>query len=218
MDNERDIIMKAQRGDRKAVEALVESVRPFVFSQASQYRSKAPFEDLVSAGFLGAVEAIEKADSEKGTFMNIAFYYVRNRIREQVYLSASSLTLKAQNIQQKRAFTEIRESEHDDDLSPRAVALKTAMMGSLDVHDVDVGFEDEFENIGSSETLSDALDTLSERERFVVECCFLNDETHEQVAEKMGVSRQRVQQIKERSLLKMKKELEKRGLSLEDLL
>jgi len=57
----RDLIARAQAGDREAFARVIEQVRPFVFKLARQYAKRAggvPVEDLVQTGLLAAVKSV----------------------------------------------------------------------------------------------------------------------------------------------------------------
>jgi RNA polymerase sporulation-specific sigma factor len=57
----RDLIARAQVGDREAFARVVEQVRPFIYKLARQYSRRvggAPVEDLVQTGLLAAVRSV----------------------------------------------------------------------------------------------------------------------------------------------------------------
>jgi RNA polymerase sporulation-specific sigma factor len=57
----RDLIARAQGGDREAFARVVEQVRPFIYTLARQYARRvggAPVEDLLQTGLLAAVKSV----------------------------------------------------------------------------------------------------------------------------------------------------------------
>src|SRR4051812_40723294 len=62
---------------------LIVSNTKFAISIAHEYRGRGvDFDDLVSEAMLGMVKAADKFDPERGTFITIAEYHIRKRIRE----------------------------------------------------------------------------------------------------------------------------------------
>src|SRR5437899_7201305 len=57
----RNLITRAQTGDREAFARVIEQVRPFIYKLARQYAKRAggvPVEDLVQTGLLAAVKSV----------------------------------------------------------------------------------------------------------------------------------------------------------------
>ena len=65
----RDLLRRAQRGDRAAFTRVIEQVRPFVCKLARQYARRpggAPVEDLIQTGLLAAVKSVPCFDTTAG--------------------------------------------------------------------------------------------------------------------------------------------------------
>jgi RNA polymerase sigma factor (sigma-70 family) len=65
----RDLLRRAQRGDRAAFARVIEQVRPFVCKLARQYVRRAggiPVEDLIQAGLLAACKSVPCFDTTAG--------------------------------------------------------------------------------------------------------------------------------------------------------
>jgi RNA polymerase sigma factor (sigma-70 family) len=65
----RDLLRRAQRGDRAALARVIEQVRPFVCKLARQYAGRAggaPIEDLIQTGLLAAVKSVPCFDTAAG--------------------------------------------------------------------------------------------------------------------------------------------------------
>lgn len=217
MEDEAEIVKRAQEGDQKAIDTLIEGVRGLVYQQAWKMKNGATFEDAANAGFIGALEAIKRCDPQKGRFSHIAIYYIRNAIKEEAYRACSQLSVKTTSKLAKRAFKEMRggvepESEH-------AIALKNALSGATEIDDNFLeGSELEQNNLGAEETLWSIIQTLHQRKQEIVRRSFFGDETFALIGSDLGISGERVRQLQNDALIEMKEECKRQGLSFEDLL
>ena len=80
---ERDLIRKAKSGDERAKQQLVEAFHRFVLSIASKH-SGPPFNDLMAAGLVGFVEAINRFNENRGCRLST---YARHWIEKHVRLA-----------------------------------------------------------------------------------------------------------------------------------
>lgn len=99
-----------ESGDRDHLNKLVESNLSFVVRIASEYRNMTlPFEDLVSEGNVGLLEAARRYDRAKGTkFITYAVWWVRKSILKA--LSEQSNLVRVPDYQMKRV-RRVRETE-----------------------------------------------------------------------------------------------------------
>lgn len=79
-EEERDLIKKAQAGDKKARDKVVEANLRFVVNRAKKMKEKgcrADIEELVAAGNVGLTIAVSKFDLKKGTrFITCAAFWI----------------------------------------------------------------------------------------------------------------------------------------------
>ncbi|MBQ0040158.1 MAG: sigma-70 family RNA polymerase sigma factor [Treponema sp.] len=89
-DEEREMIIRAQSGSKKDSDRLVQSNLRFVIDQAKKMkRYNVDFEDLVSAGNLGLVKAVQRFDlSRKVRFITYAAFWVYAEMMEEIYGSS----------------------------------------------------------------------------------------------------------------------------------
>ncbi len=81
-EEERELVRRAQQGDREALGRLVDAFLGYVFQVALQYRGRGvPLADLVAEGNLGLLEAIQRYDPSRGTrLITYARWWIMNRI------------------------------------------------------------------------------------------------------------------------------------------
>lgn len=90
-EEEHELALKAQSGDRRAQDRLVEANLRYVVAVALQYRRYGiRLGDLIAEGNLGLVTAVQKFDPHRGTrFVTYAGYWIRAFILEAVVRSTS---------------------------------------------------------------------------------------------------------------------------------
>src|SRR5262245_24258163 len=109
-DEELALAEGVKRGDRAALNELIESNLSFVVKVSIEYRNLGlPFEDLLNEGNLGLIEAARRYDASKGTkFITYAIWWIRKSILKA--LSEHSNMVRVPNYQLKKV-REIREAE-----------------------------------------------------------------------------------------------------------
>lgn len=179
----RDLITRAQCGDREAFARVIEQVRPFVFKLARQYAKRAggaPVEDLVQTGLLAAVKSVPCFKTGAGVkFVS----YVGVAARRAIHRAAFGWKPL-----------------------PQAAADESDFMGELpDQYDVDLVTHDA-ETAAQVRNLVDAH--LGDRERRLIGRRFGLDgsppQTYAELASVTGTSRQNVQQLVERALRRLR--------------
>ena len=107
---ERDLARDIQKGDRNAVNELVQSNLSFVAKVASEYRNLGmPFEDLLNEGNVGLIEAAHRFDADRDTkFISYAIWWIRKSILKA--LAEQTTTVRLPYSQMKKV-KEIRKAE-----------------------------------------------------------------------------------------------------------
>ena len=176
-EEEVELTKKIHEGDRQALDKLVRANLRFVVSVASQYQNQGlSLPDLINEGNMGLIRAAEKFDEKRGfKFISYAVWWIRERI------------LHAIAEEQRHASRE----PHDSLPSPDSLIASSGLSG---------------ETI-SAET-NHVLSLLSEREKIIIERSFgINGQpemTLEEIGESLGLNRERVRQIREKAIRKLR--------------
>lgn len=126
-DEQVELAKKAQKGDRKALNKLVESNLRFVVSVSKDYLySGVPLEDLISEGNLGLIKAIDKYDASKGfKFISYAVWWIRQSIMQSIYEEASVVRLPVNKINSLNKINRAKETllkELEREPTPREIS------------------------------------------------------------------------------------------------
>ena len=186
------------KGNQRALDKLVSANLRFVVAIARQYQGKGlSMDDLVSEGNIGLLKAAAKFDGKRGLrFVNYAVVFIRRQI-EKALLAESN---------ERRV-----ESNADGQIRSVDAALKTKNNMSLlsVLVNENSPFADERIYRSNMETAAQrALDSLSIRERKVIDAFFGIEQEHltmAEIADNMGLKRERVRQIRNQAIRKMKK-------------
>jgi RNA polymerase primary sigma factor len=229
-DEEAELAKKVVEGDPVATEKLVSSNLRFVISVAKQYQNQGlPLSDLISEGNLGLIKAAHKFDPTKGfRFISYAVHWVKQSIIQSLNDNSRTVRLPVNVTNQVSKLKKEMmafEQEHGRKPTQNDMDLSVLMhptCGSLndkinedgdEVMDViaDDSFQRPDEDVYSDEVLknelSNTLSVLSERERKIIEMYFGMDGsamTLEQIGDEYGLTKERIRQIKEKALRKLK--------------
>lgn len=203
-EEEKNLSDRIKTGDMAAVNRLVEANLRFVVKIATQYRGQGlSLDDLVSEGNMGLMRAALKFDADRGTrFVNYAVVFIRQQIEKAISEQTSQYKVP-------------RRSDAQCRLGGKAVSVDAPLGGKSNMsllsvlvnHDSPMADERIY-----SETVERAVEfavrSLDEREAHVVNAFFGLTQEHEtmaEIAEDMGLKRERVRQIRNRAIRRMKK-------------
>lgn len=192
-NEEKALSERIKAGDSRAVGKLVEANLRFVVKVAAQYRGKGlELDDLISEGNIGLMKAAAKFDASRGTrFVNYAVVQVRQEIER---------ALDRQNGRQSGR----QPMSVDAPMKGRSNMSLLSVLVNADSPMADRRvYSEAIEN-----AIEFALLSLSERERRVVDAFYGIDREHEtlaEIAEDMELKRERVRQIRDRALRRIRK-------------
>ena len=90
-----ELTEKAQQGDGRAREKVVNANLRFVVTVAKQFQNRGlPLMDLISSGNEGLMKAVDKFDTKRGvTFLSYAIWWIRQSIYNSIYWQAKEIRL-----------------------------------------------------------------------------------------------------------------------------
>ena len=231
IDEEIELAQTIRHGGRaadKAKEKLVSANLRFVVSVAKQYQHQGlSLTDLIDEGNIGLIKAAEKFDETRGfKFISYAVWWIRQSILQAIAEQSRIVRLP---LNQTGALSKINQTintfEQEHGRRPSNIELEEA-----DAHhmSIDAPFGDDDDNTMSDllssgdesrtdkqvdyQSLTSDLDTvlrrvLKDRELRIVKECFgigCQEKGLEEIGTEMGLTRERVRQIREKSIAKLR--------------
>ena len=202
---------------------LVEGNLRFVITVAKQYQNQGlDFSDLIAEGNMGLIKAIENFDWTKNLrFISYAVWWVRQCILQSLNENARTIRLPVNVVQDlQRAKKEIE--NNGKQLPEKFTSLPSMINLNDEINDegdtlIDVIVnenvimpDDSFHSKDKlKEKLFEVLSVLDERERIIIEDYFGlsgTPRTLEDIGEDFSLTKERVRQIKEKALRKLRNE------------
>ena len=197
-EEEQGLSARVLKGDERAVNKLIEANLRFVVVIARQYQGRGlAMEDLVSEGNIGLMKAARKYDATKGLrFVNYAVVPIRQQIEK---------ALKVESAEQR--VESVRDGQTRSVDAPLGTKTNMSLLSVL--VDSNSPLADERLLRSNVETAVEyALRSLNERESQVVNAFFGIGQEHAtmaEIAEDMNLKRERVRQIRDKAIRRMKK-------------
>ena len=188
------------QGDERALNRLIEANLRFVVVISRQYQGQGlSMEDLVSEGNLGLMKAARKFDATRGLrFVNYAVVFIRQQIEKAVRKESDEQRVESTRDGQTRSV--------DAPLGSKANVSLLSVLVNADSPQAD----QRVYNASLEDAIERSLQTLNERETVVVNAYFgIGEErqTMAEIAERMSLKRERVRQIRDRAVRRLKKNM-----------
>lgn len=228
MDKNLLLIERAQKGDKSAAEELcTENVR-LVQSIAARFTGRGTeLSDLVQIAYIGLLKAMENFDLSRGLkFSTYAVPVITGEIKRFLRddgIIKVSRGLKERKMRAQRAEEELRrENAREPTVSEVAMRCGITAQELTEAYEactlpdsIDAPSEsnlDLCERLGFFEedriidriTVSEFLDTLTDREREVMQLRYFADKTQSYTAKKIGVSQVHISRIERSALSKLR--------------
>jgi len=215
---------------------LVEMHLPLVRHIASRYADRGePMDDLVQAGSLGLVQAVDRFDPSRGAaFASFAVPTIVGAIRR--HFRDSTWTVKVpRRVQELRGRIDAAHDALAQELGRSPTVAEVAARAEVDEQDVldslemsharntrSLSLENDddtplaerlgdidtaLSGVDDQETVRAMLATLPERERAIVTMRFFDGMSQSQIAERVGISQMHVSRLLTRSLARLRSEL-----------
>ena len=205
-EEERELSRKIRQGDQRALSRLVEANLKFVVVVARQYKGNGlAMEDLVSEGNIGLMKAATKFDGEKGVrFVSFAAGHVRRQIEKAISQQAGLYQVPKDALDDSAAHQQSKPLSVDAPLGHRTNTSLLSVLVNPDAPMADERVHSEaIEN-----AIEFALLSLNQRESKVINAYFGIMQEHEtmaEIAEDMDLKRERVRQIRDKAVRKLRK-------------
>ena len=182
---EEEVILaqKIREGDQAALERLTKTNLRFVVSVAKQYQNQGlTLGDLINEGNLGLIKAAKRFDETKGfKFISYAVWWIRQSILQAIAEQSRIVRLPLNQVGSLIDVLENRDTPQTDSM---------------------------LINESLSEEIKRSLATLTEREREIIVLFFGLGTNHalslEEIGEKFNLTRERVRQIKDKALQRLR--------------
>lgn len=230
---EEEVILaqKVKEGDKAASDRLIKANLRFVISVAKEYQGQGmPLVDLISDGNLGLIKAAEKFDPTRGfRFISYAVWWIKQSIIQGLNDNARTVRLPVNvtnNIAKLKREIEQFEQEHgrkpsdnEMDLAPLLQPTCSSLNATINEDGdemIDIIEDNMFEKPDEAVErprdilkgeLEKTLSILSVREKAIIELYFgLNGSplTLEEIGDDYGLTKERIRQIKEKALRKLR--------------
>jgi RNA polymerase primary sigma factor len=228
-EREVELSKRIQDGDNSALDELIKSNLRFVISIAKEYQNQGlPLADLISEGNLGLIIAAKRFDYTKGfRFISYAVWWIKQAIIQSLNENSRMVRLPANVINKlSKIKREIEEFEKKFERRPldgdeiEVIFYPTVTSFNNTVNedgdelielledinsirpDVDIDADEEVKG-----HLNKILSVLTDREKAIIEMYYgLNGSalTLEEIGEEFNLTKERIRQIKFRSLRKLR--------------
>jgi RNA polymerase primary sigma factor len=237
-EEEAALAARIQEGDEAAWEELVGCNLRLVISIARNYTGRGlEFTDLIQEGNLGLMRAARGFDADFGTkFSTYATWWIKQAIGRAIANKASSIRVPIHAAEQERILNGVRNhlqtttgreelgellGKSPSEVHGTLTARKTVVSYDVPIgHEENGSFSDLLADESASETedlfmedalkdsVRDLLETLPERERYVIERRYGLDDgrcaTLAEIGAGIGVTRERVRQIQRSALSRLR--------------
>lgn len=195
---ERSLSARILSGDSRALNKLIEANLRLVVAVARQYQGQGlSMEDMVSEGNIGLMKAAAKYDAARGLrFAGYAVVFIRRQIEKALKAESSERRVESRANGQTRSVDAPLGSKNNVNLLS-VLADSNAPMADERIYSAAV-----------EKAAEHALEMLEGRESLVVNAYFGIDRdgiTMAEIAQEMGLKRERVRQIRNRAIRRMRK-------------
>ena len=228
VDEEVELAQKIRKGDRRALERLTKANLRFVVSVAKQYQNQGlSLPDLINEGNLGLIKAAEKFDETRGfKFISYAVWWIRQSILQAIAEQSRIVRLPLNQVGSVNKINrELNKFEQEHERRPSVnemadrIDLPEDKIAEAFVEGEDNSLLDVLTNDDAPGTdrelvmeslrseIGRALEILNDRERKVVMAFFgigMPEMTLEEIGDKYNLTRERVRQIKEKAIRRLR--------------
>lgn len=236
-----------QQSERQNRDGLIEAHLPQVKFMAMRLAAKLPpwveLNDLIGAGVLGLLDAVDKYDSSKGVMFKT---YAEMRVRGAILDSLRDLDWAPRSMRRRAreveaAYSQVERAHGHATEEDVAAVLKLSLnefqhllqdLRGLTITGLDDADDDNahlahhlpadsaptplavYETTETRQYLTGAIDRLSERERQVVALYYVEELTMKEIGAVLGVTESRVSQVHTQAVVRLRTALATKRLTL----
>lgn len=229
MEDTRELILKAQKGDKEVLKKLVEDNSGLIWSIVKKFKGRGiESEDLFQLGAIGLIKCIRKFDISYDVklstyavpmIMGEIKRFLRDDGRIKVSRTLKELAVKiaaTEDELKKRLGRNADISEIASELNVREDEVIMAMDAVREIESLDeeiyrsdgqtvykldrIAAGDESETIDNRIILSQAIEALEPKEREIIKMRYYEDKTQTEVSKTIGVSQVQISRIEKRIL------------------
>ena len=225
VEEEVELAQAIKKGDQAALDKLTRANLRFVVSVAKQYQNQGlSLPDLINEGNLGLIKAAQKFDETRGfKFISYAVWWIRQSILQALAEQSRIVRLPLNQVGSLNKISKaLSKFEQENERRPSPEELVDLLDISVDapfVEGEDNSLLDVLTNEDSpladsslnqeslSKEVERALSQLHERERDILKMFFgigCQEMTLEEIGAKFDLTRERVRQIKEKAIRRLK--------------
>lgn len=220
-DEEQKVLDRVKNGDESGKEVLIKSNMRFVVTIAKKYQNQGlSLNDLIQEGSLGLVKAANryKYNEQPVRFLSYAVWWIRQSITECLHQNSRTIRIPANQIADvcKSGNQPLEDTVYDYTLNfPKMMSFDVAIdddgntLHELIADDEGMTPYERMDNPTSNikSSLQKIMGFLKENEQYVITKSFgLDGEpwTLQDIAERMELTKERVRQIREKALKKLR--------------
>ena len=214
-----ELAQRIHQGDQRALDKLVRANLRFVVSVAKQYQNQGlSLPDLINEGNLGLIKAAQKFDETRGfKFISYAVWWIRQSILQALAEQSRIVRLPLNQVGSLNKISKALskfEQENERRPSPEELAERLDVPVDKIADTLDVLTNDDSPMADATLTqeslakeVDRALKQLHDREREILKMFFgigCQEMTLEEIGAKFDLTRERVRQIKEKAIRRLK--------------
>ncbi len=227
-----DLAARIKKGDREARALMIKANLRLVVKIAHDYANLGlPLLDLVSEGNIGLMKAVERFDPAKGGKLSTyGAWWIKQSIKRALANQSKTIRLPVHLVDKisKMRRVSLQMSEDGKVSQLKAVSIRPASLDapisdddSTEFGEIlgDEGAQTPFELLRDKnlrDEVSDLLEALDDRERVIIFQRFGLDggkpKTLEEVGNEFGVTRERIRQLQNIALAKLRRALSKKEM------
>ncbi len=235
MDHTKELIKKAQEGDKQARDQLVEENMGLVYSTAKKYTGRGyDMEDIVQIGVIGLIKGIDRFDlSYDVKFSTYAVVMIVGEVKRflrddgmvKVSRSIKENGMKIRRAREELATTLMREPTVEELAAQAQITAEDVVVAQEALQEVESIHKTIYQSDGNEIYLVDRLscdkdekeellnhmlvhslmENLTEDEKKIIRMRYFENKTQTEVAKEFGISQVQVSRMEKKILLSMRK-------------